>query len=206
MSATDPWLSWAVELQALSQSGLNYSENVFQKERFERIREISAEILSYKTDIPLEKVKELFCCETGYQTPKVSTRACIIKDNKILLVKEKNGLWSLPGGWCDVTESVGSNTIKEVWEEAGMKVRADRILMIQDRNRHNQPITPYGHIKFFVDCTYISGDFIPNPETTACEFFSPQDLPPLDLRKTTPQQIEECIRLHNDSSKPTVFD
>lgn len=108
------WLKWAIEIQALAQNGLTYTKDVYDKERFERLREISAEMLAEKTDIPVDKVKDLFCNEKGYQTPKLDTRAAIFKDGKILLVHENNGTWALPGGWVDVLESVGSNTIKEV--------------------------------------------------------------------------------------------
>ena len=93
------WLEWAKELQFIAQGGLTYSKDVFDIERFERIREIAAEMLSLQSEIPIEKVKNLFCNETGFQTPKLDTRAAIFKDDKILLVKEKNGTWSLPGGW-----------------------------------------------------------------------------------------------------------
>lgn len=96
------WLDWAVELQSLAQAGLKYTNDVFDRERFERIREISAEIMAHQSEIPIEKVRDIFCCEQGYQTPKLDSRASIIKDNKILLVHEKNGTWSLPGGWVDV--------------------------------------------------------------------------------------------------------
>lgn len=96
-----------------------YIDNVFDIERYERLREISAEIVSEKSKISLEKVKDLFCNETGYKTPKIDTRVAIFKDNKILLVHENNGTWSLPGCWCDVLESVKSNTIKK--EESGRK-------------------------------------------------------------------------------------
>lgn len=80
---TSPWLDWAVELQAMGQAGLTYSEDPFDRERFQRLRDIAAEMLSYKTELPLETVKDLFCCETGYQTPKLDTRAAIIQDGKI---------------------------------------------------------------------------------------------------------------------------
>ncbi len=206
MSITEPWLSWAVELQALSQNGLAYTENIYEKERYERIREISAEMLSYQCDMPLEKVKELFCNETGYQTPKVSTRGVVFKGDAVLLVKEKNGLWTLPGGWCDTDQSVGSNTVKEVFEEAGMVVKAERILMIQDRNKHNKPITPYGHIKFFVECKYISGSFKPNSETTEAGFFPVSDLPLLEEKKTNAEQIKACFDLYKDPHHKTIFD
>ena len=100
------WLKWAMEIQSLAQSGLAYTQNKYDIERYERLREISAEILSEKTSLNLDKVKNLFCNEKGYQTPKLDTRAAIFKGNKILLVHENNGTWALPGGWCDVLESV----------------------------------------------------------------------------------------------------
>ena len=120
---TDPrWLEWAKELQFIAQAGLTYSRDPFDIERFERIREISAEIMSHQSDLPIEKVKELFCNETGFQTPKLDTRAAIFKNGKILLVKEKAGVWSMPGGWVDVNQSIKTNTEKEVKEEAGIDI------------------------------------------------------------------------------------
>ena len=116
MGAGEKWLQWAVELQSIAQAGLFYGKDVFDKERYERIREIAAEMISCKTEIPMDKVKSLFCNETGYQTPKLDSRAAIFQGDKILLVKEKNGTWSLPGGWVDVNVSVKENTIKEVKE------------------------------------------------------------------------------------------
>ena len=116
------WLEWAKELQFLAQAGLTYTKDDFDndKERFERIRTIAAEMMSLQSGLPLERVKGLFCNETGFQTPKLDTRAAIFADNKILLVKEKNGTWSMPGGWVDVMQTIRSNTIKEVREEAGL--------------------------------------------------------------------------------------
>lgn len=87
------WLEWAKELQFIAQAGLTYTKDPFDKERFERVREIAAEIMSLQGRLPLEQVKDLFCNETGFQTPKLDTRAAIFKDNKILLVKEKK--WHL---------------------------------------------------------------------------------------------------------------
>ena len=144
------WLEWAKELQFIAQAGLTYSKDAFDIERFERIREISAEIVSRQTGLPLEKVKDLFCNEEGFQTPKLDTRAAIFKANRILLVKEKNGTWSLPGGWVDVNQTIKSNTIKEVKEEAGLDVEATRIIAVQDRNLHNLPPYAYNVCKVFV--------------------------------------------------------
>lgn len=112
MKKNEKWLEWAVELQSLAQAGLYYGKDIFDKERYERIRDIASEMVAFKTDIPSDKVKDLFCCETGYQTPKLDSRAAIFKGDKILLVQEKNGRWSLPGGWVDVNISVKENVIK----------------------------------------------------------------------------------------------
>ena len=126
MDKNEKWLQWAAELQSIAQAGLFYGKDPFDRERYQRIRDIAAEMISFKTEIPLEKVKDLFCCEQGYQTPKLDTRAAIFKEDKILLVREKNGTWSLPGGWVDVNVSVRENVIKEVKEEAGLDVRPEQ--------------------------------------------------------------------------------
>ena len=116
MEKNEKWLQWAVELQSIAQAGLFYGKDKFDRERYEQIRTIAAEMISYKTEIPVEKVKDLFCNDVGYQTPKLDTRAAIFEGDKILLVKENNGTWSLPGGWVDVDISVKENVIKEVKE------------------------------------------------------------------------------------------
>lgn len=79
------WLEWAKELQFIAQGGLTYSKDVFDIERFERIREIAAEMLSLQSEIPIEKVKNLFCNETGFQTPKLDTRVLYSKMIKYCL-------------------------------------------------------------------------------------------------------------------------
>ncbi len=89
----EKWLKWAIEIQGLAQSGLAYTKDVYDIERFERLRNIAAEMIAQKTDIHIDKVKNLFCNETGYQTPKLVTRAAIFNKGKILLVHEKNNTW-----------------------------------------------------------------------------------------------------------------
>lgn len=202
----EPWLGWAKELQFLAQCGLAYSQNKFDIERFERIREISSEMISYKSGISKEKVKDLFCSETGFQTPKIDTRAAIFKDGKILLVQENNGKWSLPGGWCDACESVKSNTEKEAREEAGVDVEAERIIAIQDRKRHNLPVYAYDIIKIFVLCRLIGGEFKKNTETLASGFFDEDNLPPLAEEKNNSEQIKMCFEFFKNSSMITLFD
>lgn len=195
----------AMELQAIAQNGLTYTRDTFDKERFERIREISAQIMSIKTDFTIEKVKDLFCNETGYQTPKIETRAAIFDNNKILLVKEQEK-WSLPGGWVDYNETIASNTIKEVKEEAGLDVHPIRIIAIQDRNKHNSPKFAYGICKVFVLCSIIGGSFQQNNETTESDFYALDKLPILDENKNIYSQIQMCFDASNSEKWDVIFD
>ena len=196
MDKNELWLQWAVELQSLAQAGLTYGKDVYDKERYERIREISAEILSHMSDISTETVKTLFCNETGYQTPKIDTRAAIFKEDKILLVHENNGTWSLPGGWCDVNVSVKENTIKEVKEEAGLDVETERIIAVQDREKHNLPIYAYRICKIFILCSVTGGHFEENIETIGYDYFSENDLPQLATEKNNEEQIKMCFKAY----------
>ena len=202
----EPWLKWAIEIQSIAQIGLTYTKDVYDKERYEQLRNIASEMLSYKTDIPVDKVKNLFCNEQGYQTPKLDTRAAIFKDDKILLVHEKNGFWSLPGGWVDILESIESNTIKEVKEEAGLDVVAKKVIAIQDRNKHNTPIYPYGVCKVFVECEVMGGEFVENIETVEIGYFSLDNLPKLAEEKCTPKQVEMCFEAKNNKNWQVYFD
>lgn len=202
----EDWLKWAMEIQAIAQTGLAYTEGIYDRERYERLREISAEMLSKKTDIPLEKVKDIFCNEKGYQTPKIDTRGVIFKKNKILLTHENDGTWSLPGGWCDVLQSVASNTIKEVKEETGLDVKPNRIIAVQDRNKHNKPIFAYGICKIFVLCDLLGGEFVPNIETTEIGYFSLDSLPNVSEDKSNKEQIRMCFDAYKNENWKVQFD
>ena len=203
---TSPWLDWAVELQALAQAGLHYGKDPFDIERFQRIRDIAAEMLACKTELSLERVRDLFCCETGYQTPKLDTRAAVFQEGKILLVRENSGRWSLPGGWVDVNVSVLENVVKEVREEAGLEVVPRRVIAVQDREKHNRPVYPWRVCKIFVLCEALGGTFQPNSETTASGCFSLEALPPLAEEKNTEEQIRMCFEAAEAKTWETRID
>ena len=204
----DVWKKWAQELQFLAQSSLAYSKDKFDRERSERIRDIACEMLSYKYDLSIEKIKMDFASEIGYQTPKVETRAAIIKDNKILLVKEQlDGKWALPGGYQDVIVSVRENIIKEASEEAGAVVQPLKVVAVLDYNRHHHVNFPLGMVKIFVLCEYINHSFNENTETLGAEFYSLDDLPELSLTRTTKKQLEMCFECYkNPENWDTIFD
>ncbi|WP_386687836.1 NUDIX hydrolase N-terminal domain-containing protein [Lonepinella sp. MS14437] len=205
---TEPWLSWAVEIQSIAQNGLTYSKGIFDIERYQRLREISAEMLSHKTSIPIDKIKKLFCQEEGYQTPKIDTRAAIFKDNKILLVQETDQLWNLPGGWIDVQQTIYRNTIKEVKEEAGLDVKPHFIIAIHEQHKRNYP--PFAHrvLKTFVMCHLLGGEFQANSETINSDYFSLEELEHLNVNneKNTKAQMQLCFQAYHNPHWVTQFD
>ena len=202
----DKITEWAIELQSLAQAGLHYGHDDFDKERYQRIRDIAAEMMSERTGLPADKVKDLFCNDTGYQTPKIDTRAAIIENGKILLVRERDGRWSMPGGWCDYSLSPAENTIKESKEEAGLEVEIERLIAVQDRDKHNEPPYAYKIIKIFFLCRSTGGSFARNIETSESRYFAAEELPPLAMEKCTREQVKMCLDASRDSSWTVQYD
>lgn len=202
------WVAWSKELQAIAQCGLTYGKDPFDLERYQRIRAISAEILEEYSDLPIERLRDLFCCEQGYQTPKVTTRAALFAEGKILLVREHGPLWNMPGGWCDENQTVRANTEKELWEESGIRGRAVRLVAVQDRNARNWPPSIQNISNHLVLCEPEGeiGPFQPNLETKERGFFLLDSLPPLDTRRTTEEQIRLCWEAAQAEVWETRFD
>lgn len=195
------WLEWAKEIQFIAQAGIEYSPDPFDRERFERLREMAAEMMSAMTELPLAKVRDLFCNETGFQTPKLDSRAAIIREGKILLVQERDGLWSMPGGWVDVDQTISTNLVKETREEAGLDVEVGRLVALHEYSRRNcrRPF-PYNIIKAFVLCEPIGEPhLVENPETSAVQWFAPDSLPPLHTGKQTEGQVAMCFAAYADA-------
>jgi len=201
----DPVAEWAKELQSIAQAGLWYGKDVFDRERYQRVRDIALEMLAARVDIPAEKLAGLFCGDTGYQTPKVDTRAAILRGGKLLLVCEK-GRWALPGGWCEYDLSPAENVVKEAKEEAGLDVIVRRLIAVQDRDKHNQPPYAYGVVKLFFACEAVGGAFAPNSETTASGYFAEDALPPLAEEKCSEEQVRMCFAACRDEHWTARFD
>lgn len=197
----------AMRIQSIAQAGLQYGRDEYDRERYAQLRRIAAEMVAARAALPVQRVFDLFCNESGYQTPKIDTRAAVFLDGKILLVHENNGTWALPGGWCDVDQSVASNTEKEVREETGFAVRAERIIALQDWRKHNVVNYVYGVLKVFVLCRYEGGQFMQNLETTGIGLFGREELPQrLAVEKTTREQILMCFDAYASPDAPTRFD
>lgn len=202
----DQILEWAKELQSIAQAGLFYGRDVFDRERYQRIREIAAQMLSMRADLPMDKVIEVFCSDTGYQTPKVDSRAAIFRDGRILLVRENDGRWSLPGGWCEYNLAPADNAVKEAKEEAGFDVTVKKLIAVHDKNRHNPKPYLFSVIKIFYLCELTGGEFVPNIETSASGFFSLEELPEMAEEKCSGDQVRMCFEAAASEHWTVQFD
>lgn len=197
------WLEWATEIQSIAQAGLTFTENSYDRDRYEQLRSLAVEIMNSYTDIPDEKLKDLFAGETGYQTPKVDVRAVVFRDDEILMAREKvDGRWSLPGGWADVNTTVSESAVRESLEEAGAIVVPERIIAIHTADRQHEFVYPYTIYKIFVQCRLVEWSFRENTETFGSAFFSLNNLPELSTERNTLKQIRMCF----DAKKQKVFE
>jgi ADP-ribose pyrophosphatase YjhB (NUDIX family) len=202
------WIRWAREIQAIAQTGLHFSESVYDRERYERLRDIAAAMFASRSDATESVIRATFAAQTGYATPKVDVRGVVLKDSQILLVRESSdGLWTLPGGWADVNDSPSEAVVREIREESGFLTRATRLIALFDRSKHaHQPPLPFHVYKVFIACELLGGSAQTSNETSEVGFFDPDRLPPLSIGRVTPDQIAICIGGWNDPHSPTLFD
>ncbi len=152
------WLDWAREIQALAQTGYHYAENDYQRQRYQRLTEIAAEIVSESAGLEYAPLLDAFQAQIGYATPRVDVRAAIFQEGKLLLVRERqdNG-WTMPGGWADVGDVPSEAAERETWEEAGFHVKARRVIGVYDANRLG-PLELFHAFKLVFLCDLISGE------------------------------------------------
>src|SRR5688572_10455578 len=203
---TPQWLAWAQEIFSLSQSGLAYSGNEYDKERYKRLQEITAEMIASQSEISKESALDSFSMQAGYITPKVDVRGAVVRDGKILLIQERaDGNWAMPGGWADLGNSPASVAEREVWEESGFRVKAEKVLAVIDANRI-EPMEFYHAYKIIFLCRLLDGEPRTSHETLAVDFFDPDDLPPLSSYRTNEAMLQEVFAHVADPNRPTAFD
>ncbi|RJX39804.1 NUDIX domain-containing protein [Paenibacillus pinisoli] len=201
------WLEWAKGIQAIAQTGLTYSKDVYDIERYEQLRQLSIDILSGYTDAGIDKIKLTFASDTGYATPKVDVRAVVFQDERILLVREKiDGAWSLPGGWADVGLSASEVAVKEVEEESGYLVAPIRLLAVLDKKFHDHPPEPYHVYKMFIQCRIVGGEALSGIETSEVAFYGIDELPQLSLERNTEAQVKTMFQFLYNPNKETMLD
>lgn len=203
----DDWLDWARRLEAIAQNGRAYSKDPYDKERFEQVGAIAAEILAARTGRPLDDVLAVLASDSGPATPKFDVRAAVIHEEKVLLVREASDrLWTLPGGWVDVQESASEAASREVEEESGYDCEPIKLYAFLDRNRHPHPPSVFHVHKAFFLCRLRGGSPRPSVETTEVAFFAEDALPPLSVARVTTSQIALAFRHFREPNLPTDFD
>ncbi len=178
-------------IQALAEIGLEYTNINYDRERYEEIQEICLDMMQQITDVPVEKIKPIIQENAGYKTPKVDVRAVVFNpEGKILLIQEKvDGCWALPGGWADVGYSPSQIAEKECFEEAGLKVKASRLLAVMDKTAQKM-IPEFEYVyKLFVRCEPMGTEISSGAETDDAAWFDEYNLPELSLPRNIPSQI-----------------
>ena len=207
MNTTPPkWIDWAREIFSLSQAGLTYTRSEYDLERYKRLQEISAEMIASQSGISKESVLESFSMQAGYATPKIDVRGAVVRDNKILLIKERaDERWAMPGGWADLGNAPASVAEREVWEESGYRVKVEKVVAVIDANRI-EPLEFYHAFKIIFLCRLIDGEPRLSHETLAVDFFDLDHLPPLSEYRTNEDMLREVFAHVYDPNRRTAFD
>ena len=180
-----------VKVHSIAKIGLTYSTDPYAIENYQELNELSKKMLEDFMNVKFDK-PSMFTKEV-YPTPNISVRTVIIRENKILLVREENsGLWSMPGGWCDLFDSPSTAAFKEVNQEAGVAPKITRLIGVLERTPHktNQNVPEYvlifeGNIddKVFHEHCH---------ETTDAKFFDINNLPNMS-KKLSMEEIERIL-------------
>jgi ADP-ribose pyrophosphatase YjhB (NUDIX family) len=201
------WLNWARLIQAVSQTGLTYVENPFDRQRYEKLAALAVEIFAAHTGKTTDTVQQWFAVQPGYATPKVDVRAACFRDRRILLVRERSdGGWCLPGGWADVGDRPSAAAEREVLEEAGFECAARKVIGVFDANRGGEPFSAFHAFKIIFQCEITGGVPRPDHEILEVAFFDHGSLPALSPNRTTPAQLAECFAHLDDPARRTAFD
>jgi ADP-ribose pyrophosphatase YjhB (NUDIX family) len=206
MTNSPKWLAWAREIFSLSQAGITYSGNDYDIQRYKRLQEISAEILASQSELSMAAILQSFSIQCGYATPKIDVRGAVIRDGKILLVRERaDEKWAMPGGWGDIGDAPAAMVAREVWEESGFRVNVDKLVGVYDANRF-QPLEFYHVYKLIFMCSITSGQATPSLETLDVDFFELDNLPPLSEIRTNKTILDEVFAHAGQADRPTFFE
>ncbi|MFP4502299.1 MAG: NUDIX hydrolase [Candidatus Hydrogenedentota bacterium] len=204
------WAEWARKLQAISQSGLHFTQdNPFEQERYAAVRDIAADIIAEYSNLTHEEIHNYNATDFGYATPKVDVRGIIFQDDTVLLVREirDQGRWTPPGGWADVNDAPSEAVLREVREESGYDAQVVKLLAVYDREKQgHQPSFPIHVYKLFFLCEITGGEATPNSEADEIRFFPLDALPELSVSRITTRQLQHFYQHLRHPDAPTEFD
>ncbi len=205
--APEPLLRWARKLQSLAQTGLHYTGNPYDVQRYRQVRQIAGELFAAAGSAEHAAAAEALLGEFGPGTPKVVVRGAVFREGRICLVREAaDGRWAMPGGWGEVDETPSANVEREVREETGLRVRAERLFRVQDHNLDPSPSRPFHVYTLMFLCRLIGGAPAASIETTEVAFFGEDELPPLSRTRNRPEDLALAFAAHRAPDAPATFD
>ena len=179
---------WSESLAAIARTGLAFTQNLYERERYEEVLHVAADIkAAFEESTELRRERGHFVQEwmdnigegiPGYVTPKVAIGAIVGNDaGEILLVKRApSGVWLYPTGWADVGYSAAEVVVKEVREETGIEAEPVQLLGVVDGMRLG--FTKFGMYMLLFHCRATGGELNPHPlETDGCGWFAKDQLP-----------------------------
>jgi ADP-ribose pyrophosphatase YjhB (NUDIX family) len=205
----DLWLTWAKRLQGIASTGIHFSRDQYDKERYTEVASIAHQMLATLASVPVSRIQGLVSeFAKGYATPKVDVRGALFSDDKILLVKEaSDGCWSLPGGFADIGKSASENIEKEILEEATLKVKAKALYGIRHKAKHDYDPDARDFYKLFFLCERMdAADPMPGLETSQVNFFGRDELPLLSKGRTVEADIVAAFAFKEDPGALALFD
>ena len=186
---TSDFVKYLQRMIALTDTGLTFTKDPFDRERYEDLRSLLSEMLNQASDLDAEEVAEVLKPTSAYATPLMDVRAWIVEDEKICLVRgQGENDWALPGGFGEVGYSPIENILKEIEEETGFEAKVERLLAVFDTNRFQLQSKQYA--KFVFECKLLDGQFQKNQEIADLQFFAIDQLPALSEKRITKEQIE----------------
>jgi 8-oxo-dGTP pyrophosphatase MutT (NUDIX family) len=177
-------LRWSEALAGIAKTGLGFTESQYERERFEEVLAIAADIRATVED-PVERehaldewMKGVGSGIAGYVTPKVAIGAVVGNDaGELLLVQRADsGIWLYPTGWADVGYSAAEVAVKEVKEETGIDCEVQRIIAVLDGLRLGFTRIPLYSLVFH--CRAVGGSLQGHPlECADVGWFAEDALP-----------------------------
>jgi len=177
-------LRWSEALAAIARTGLGFTGNLYERERFEEILLVAADIraaagLEGEPEVVVQEwLRQVGDGVPGYVTPKVAVGAVVGDDHgRILLVQRADsGVWLYPTGWADVGYSASEVAVKEVFEETGMHVEPVRLIAVLDGLRLGFTSIPLYSVVFH--CRLVGGELRRHPlECRDVGWFAEDQLP-----------------------------
>jgi len=205
----DIWLARAKRLLALAETGLHFCKDPFDHERYAEMAKMAREMLADLGQVPITRIEDLIGNHAaGYATPSIDVRGAVIRGDTILLVRERSdGKWAMPGGFADIGHSPAENTEKEMWEEAGLKVKASVLYALRHKAKHPYPADTRDFYKIFFLCKELSDDKpVPGAEVSEASFFHKDALPDLSLTRVIQSDIAGAFAFAQKTNAPATFD